>query len=83
MGVSYPPHHQPDSTGRLMSFSPNSPAAPASADARLTLLKAWLAPLNLVSPDSARPASSDASFRRYYRLDVLPGSANLPLAPYV
>ncbi|MEG2032046.1 MAG: phosphotransferase, partial [Janthinobacterium sp.] len=61
-----------------MSFSPNSPAAPASADARLTLLKAWLAPLDLVAPESARPASSDASFRRYYRLDVLAGNTTLP-----
>ena len=48
-----------------MSFSSNSPNAPAPADARLTLLKAWLTTLNLVAPDSARPASSDASFRRY------------------
>jgi aminoglycoside/choline kinase family phosphotransferase len=48
-----------------MSFSSNSSTAPVTADARLTLLKAWLTSLNLVAPDSARPASSDASFRRY------------------
>ena len=61
-----------------MSFSSNSSTAPAQADARLTLLKAWLTSLNLVAPESARPASSDASFRRYYRLDVLPGNTTLP-----
>ena len=66
-----------------MSFSSNSTTAPAQADARLTLLKAWLSTLNLVAPDSARPASSDASFRRYYRLDVLPGTANVPGATLI
>lgn len=66
-----------------MSFSSNSTTAPAQADARLTLLKAWLTTLNLVVPDSARPASSDASFRRYYRLDVLPGAANVPGATLI
>ncbi len=54
-----------------MSITPTSPAAPAVADARLTLLQAWLGDLNLVAPASARPASSDASFRRYFRLDTL------------
>jgi aminoglycoside/choline kinase family phosphotransferase len=66
-----------------MSFSSNSTTAPAQADARLTLLKAWLTTLNLVAADSARPASSDASFRRYYRLDVLPGTANVPGATLI
>ena len=61
-----------------MAFSSNSSTAPAQADARLTLLKAWLTSLNLVAPDSARPASRDASFRRYYRLDMLPGNTTLP-----
>ncbi len=59
----------------LMSNSP--PAAAASdvhADARLTLLQSWLASLGLVQADTARPASSDASFRRYFRVDVLPAS---------
>jgi N-acetylmuramate 1-kinase len=45
-------------------------AAPAG-DARLLRLKTWLRGLNVVDVDSARPASSDASFRRYFRLDVL------------
>lgn len=61
-----------------MSSSSNSPTAPANTDARLTLLKTWLSSLQLVDVDSARPASSDASFRRYFRLDALPGAAGLP-----
>ena len=52
--------------------SPALALASAAPDARLTLLTAWLATLDLVDPASARPASSDASFRRYFRVDVLP-----------
>lgn len=42
-----------------------------SPDLRLTQLKQWLAglPATPVLPDSIRPASSDASFRRYFRVD--------------
>ena len=41
-------------------------------DLRLQQLTAWLATLNVVDVASARPASADASFRRYFRVDVLP-----------
>jgi len=41
-------------------------------DLRLAALTEWLAGLNVVAAASARPASADASFRRYFRLDVLP-----------
>jgi len=53
-------------------------AAPAAApstidkDARLGQLTAWLATLDLVDVGTLRPASADASFRRYFRLDVVP-----------
>jgi hypothetical protein len=42
-----------------------------SPDLRLTQLKQWLAelPAAPVQPESLRPASSDASFRRYFRVD--------------
>ncbi|MRV75434.1 phosphotransferase [Duganella sp. FT92W] len=50
-----------------MSLLPNS-----SHDARFTLVQEWLASLALVDAASARPASADASFRRYFRVDVLP-----------
>ncbi|MDL2355212.1 MAG: phosphotransferase [Pseudomonadota bacterium] len=55
-----------------MSFISSPPAPPTSPDARLARLTAWLDTLALVCTDSRRPASSDASFRRYFRLDVLP-----------
>ena len=43
-----------------------------TSDTRLDLLKAWLNKLNVVDVASLRPASADASFRRYFRADVLP-----------
>ncbi|MCC2632616.1 MAG: aminoglycoside phosphotransferase [Ramlibacter sp.] len=51
----------------LLSKSP-SPAA----DPRLAELTAWLQSTGIVDAASARPASEDASFRRYFRVDVLP-----------
>lgn len=46
------------------------------SDVRLTLLKQWLAalPAPAVRPDSLRPASSDASFRRYFRVNADDGA---------
>lgn len=58
----------------LMSNVPPAAATPTASDDRLSLLQTWLASLNLVQADSTRPASSDASFRRYFRVDVLPAS---------
>jgi aminoglycoside/choline kinase family phosphotransferase len=43
-----------------------------TSDTRLQLLLDWLRGLNVVDADSARPASADASFRRYFRVNVLP-----------
>ncbi len=44
----------------------------SSSDPRLPQIKQWLATLSAtpVQPDSLRPASSDASFRRYFRVDA-------------
>jgi aminoglycoside/choline kinase family phosphotransferase len=45
----------------------------ATADPRLLALSGWLAGLPRalgLQPDSLRPASADASFRRYFRLDA-------------
>ena len=58
----------------LMSNSPPTATAELAIDDRLIRLQAWLASLNLVQSASARPASSDASFRRYFRVDVLAGA---------
>ena len=44
-------------------------------DTRLDLLRTWLAALQPslgLRPDSLRPASNDASFRRYFRIDAAP-----------
>lgn len=48
----------------------------SSSDLRLTQLKQWLhgLPAPAVLPDSLRPASSDASFRRYFRIDGADGA---------
>jgi aminoglycoside/choline kinase family phosphotransferase len=52
-----------------------TPISPTPADARLALLGSWLSSLpdgpGLII-DSLRPASDDASFRRYFRLDTRP-----------
>ena len=55
-----------------MSLMSSNTTAPTSPDARLAQLTSWLDTLGLVQVDSRRPASSDASFRRYFRFDVLP-----------
>jgi aminoglycoside/choline kinase family phosphotransferase len=55
----------------MSSLSQNSPTS-AEQDARLAQLTEWLGTLGLVDVKSRRPASSDASFRRYFRLDVVP-----------
>jgi N-acetylmuramate 1-kinase len=55
-------------------MSSQSQHVPSSLDkdARLARLAEWLGSLDLVDAASLRPASSDASFRRYFRLDVVP-----------
>jgi aminoglycoside/choline kinase family phosphotransferase len=55
----------------MSSLSQNT-STTAEQDARLARLTDWLAPLQLVEVGSRRPASSDASFRRYFRYDVVP-----------
>ena len=56
----------------LSNLSSGSGSTQPASDVRLALLKDWLAPLDLVDVASIRPASADASFRRYFRADVLP-----------
>lgn len=55
----------------MASSYQNSPTS-TEQDARLALLTEWLGSLGLVETGSRRPASTDASFRRYFRLDVVP-----------
>ncbi|GKS76367.1 phosphotransferase [Acidovorax sp. SUPP950] len=60
-----------------------APAFPAVAwpdAARRTAFEAWLAPLAAthgLSPASVRPASADASFRRYLRIDAADGTPRI------
>ena len=54
-----------------------------SPDSRLEQLKSWLADLpgRPADPDSIRPASADASFRRYFRADAPDGTLIVMDAP--
>ena len=59
-----------------MSSLPQTPSTTAAGDApsldtRLTQLNEWVATTGLVDVASGRPASVDASFRRYFRYDVV------------
>lgn len=57
---------------------------PIQADPRLALLQDWLAtlpPESGIDAASLRPASSDASFRRYFRVQARDGSAIIMDAP--
>lgn len=55
---------------------PSFTRSEAASDERLSHLREWLAALPevAVKTDSIRPASSDASFRRYFRVDTDSGS---------
>ncbi|HZW23050.1 aminoglycoside phosphotransferase family protein [Noviherbaspirillum sp.] len=57
-----------------MSFNTGS-------DLRLTQLKEWLSTLSAekVLPDTIRPASADASFRRYFRIDSPDGESYIAM----
>jgi aminoglycoside/choline kinase family phosphotransferase len=59
-----------------MSSLPQHPSTSAAGDAagldtRLAQLNEWVATTGLVDVASGRPASVDASFRRYFRYDVV------------
>ena len=73
-----------------MSVSPSSPSAPSSAPitwadpARQAAFEAWLATLagsHGLQPDTLAPASADASFRRYFRVQGASGSFIVMDAP--
>lgn len=59
---------------------PNTPTAGVvwADPARHAAFDAWLAPLSArhaLRPETLRPASADASFRRYLRLDTSAGAS--------
>ena len=55
----------------MSSLYQTSPSS-VDRDERLAQLNAWLATTGLVDVGTGRPASADASFRRYFRYDVSP-----------
>ncbi|MDB5797732.1 MAG: aminoglycoside phosphotransferase [Paucimonas sp.] len=59
----------------------NDPASPSSSDPRLLALRQWLTtiPAPLLRIDSLRPASADASFRRYFRVDADDGATYIAM----
>ena len=74
----------PNTSSSAQPVAPR-PGAPAGApDIRLDALGKWLASLPAahgLKPDTLRPASSDASFRRYFRLDAASGTRVVMDAP--
>ncbi|WP_273028943.1 aminoglycoside phosphotransferase family protein [Massilia timonae] len=56
----------------LYQNSSTSVSAAFATDPRLAQLNDWLASTGLVEVGTGRPASVDASFRRYFRYDVVP-----------
>lgn len=53
----------------MTSVTPNTPVSPvATTDPRLTLASRWLEGLSGYRTETLVPASADASFRRYFRL---------------
>ena len=63
-----------------VSHFPSPPAVAWDDPARESVFQAWLAPLvqsQGLQPSSLRTASSDASFRRYLRIDAADGAARI------
>ena len=77
----------PSPAGQPLGAAVAAPAAPAAPTpvswpdaARRAAFDAWLAPLvgpHQLLPDTLRPASADASFRRYLRIDTATGASRI------
>ncbi|PUA98079.1 hypothetical protein C8C99_2945 [Acidovorax sp. 107] len=77
----------PSPAGQPPGATVATPAAPAASTpvswpdaARRAAFDAWLAPLvgpHQLLPDTLRPASADASFRRYLRIDTATGASRI------
>ncbi len=77
----------PSPAGQPLGATTAAPAAPAASTpvswpdaARHAAFDAWLAPLvgpHQLLPDTLRPASADASFRRYLRIDTATGASRI------
>jgi len=77
----------PSPAGQPLGATVAAPAAPAASTpvswpdaARRAAFEAWLAPLvgpHQLLPATLRPASADASFRRYLRIDTATGASRI------
>ena len=77
----------PSPAGQPLGATLAAPAAPAASTpvswpdaARSAAFDAWRAPLvgpHQLLPDTLRPASADASFRRYLRIDTATGASRI------
>jgi len=77
----------PSPAGQPLGATVAAPAAPATSTpvswpdaARRAAFEAWLAPLvgpHQLLPATLRPASADASFRRYLRIDTATGASRI------
>ena len=77
----------PSPAGQPLGATVTAPAAPAASTpvswpdaARRAAFDAWLAPLvgpHQLLPATLRPASADASFRRYLRIDTATGASRI------
>ena len=77
----------PSPAGQPLGATVAAPAAPTASTpvswpdaARRAAFDAWLAPLvgpHQLLPDTLRPASADASFRRYLRIDTATGASRI------
>jgi aminoglycoside/choline kinase family phosphotransferase len=74
----------PNTSASAQSAAPVAGANAGAPDLRLDVLRNWLASLPAahgLRPDTLRPASSDASFRRYFRIDAADGTRVIMDAP--
>lgn len=74
----------PNTSASVQPAALHSGASAGAPDLRLDALGKWLATLPAahgLKPETLRPASSDASFRRYFRLDAAAGTRVVMDAP--
>lgn len=77
MSHPFPPPSSPPAAGAAVA-TPSSLAVAWPDAARQGAFDAWLAPLvggHQLRPETLRPASADASFRRYLRIDTTLGTS--------
>ena len=80
MSHPFPPSPSRPPSGVAGSTAPSAPSVSWPDAARRAAFEAWLAPLvalHQLLPATLRPASADASFRRYLRIDSATGASRI------